>query len=115
MAFSEQELSLIDSTVGDLCRRCSPARVADQLRTVYDIDAHSVTIFEERPDWEDASLPWMRTPVARFRFYRSRGDWVLYWMPSDLNWHAYEPADGISDLRELTAIVDQDAHCAFFG
>ncbi|MDP2182893.1 MAG: DUF3024 domain-containing protein [Actinomycetota bacterium] len=115
MAFSEFELRLIDSTVGDLCRRNSPARVADQLRTVYDIEGHAVTIFEERPDWMDSSLPWMRNPVARLRFYRSRGEWVLYWMPSDLKWHAYEPADDISDIRKLVAIVEQDAHCAFFG
>lgn len=115
MSFSESELELIDSTVGDLCIRNSPAHVADQLRTVYDVMGHSVTVFEERPDWQDPTLAWVRTPVAKFRFYRSRGEWVLYWMPSDLQWHAYEPADDISDLRELAAIVDQDAHCAFFG
>lgn len=115
MPFSELEMELIDSTVGELCRRCSPSDIADQLRTVYDVEGHSVTIIEERPDWMDSTLPWMRNPVARFRFYRSRGEWVLYWMPSDLKWHTYEPADVISDLRELTAIVDQDAHCAFFG
>lgn len=115
MAFSNFELNLIDSTVGDLCRRCSPAHVADQLRTVHEVGGHAVTIFEERPDWVDPSLGWMRNPVARFRFYRSRGEWVLYWMPSDLKWHAYEPASGLTDLPSLTAVVERDALCAFFG
>jgi hypothetical protein len=115
VAFSEFELKLIDSTVGVLCRRCSPAHVADQIRTVCDVDGHAVTIFEERPDWMDASLPWRRNPVARFRYYRSRGMWMLYWMRSDLKWHAYEPAKELTSLRELVAMVEEDAHHAFFG
>jgi hypothetical protein len=30
--------------------------------------------------------------VVRFRFFRSRGAWQLYWMHRDLKWHRYDPA-----------------------
>lgn len=115
VAFSESERAHIDANVGALCIRCSPAHVADQLRCVYDTDAHSVVVYEERPPWDDESGPWTRFAVARFRYYRSRDEWVLYWMPSDLQWHAYEPADDVHDLAALVAVVDADVYDCFFG
>jgi hypothetical protein len=114
MAFNELELRAIDESVGELCRRCSPARVADQLRTVYEVDGHVVRVFEERPGWDDPS-EWTRSPVARFRFFRSRGDWVLYWMGADSKWDLYDPDDMPTDLASLVAIVDEDRYCVFFG
>ncbi len=115
MSFSESELVAIDSTVGELCRRNSPAHVADKIRCTFEVDGHAVTIFEEVPDWQDDSAPWMRTSVARLRYYRSRQEWTLYWMPSDMQWHAYEPADRVHDLGALVDIIEQDTYCAFFG
>lgn len=114
MAFSEIELRRIDNIVGGLCRRNSPPEHAHQLRTVYEVDGHAIVVFEERPAWDDPAR-WMRSPVARFRFYRSRGEWKLYWMPSDLKWHEYDPRPMPTDLAKLVAIVDEDKHCAFFG
>jgi hypothetical protein len=49
MAFSEIELKRIDKTVGDLCRRTSPPEHLDELRFVYGIESHAVSIWEERP------------------------------------------------------------------
>ena len=90
MAFTESELQAIENTVGDLCRRRSPAHLQDQLRLVYEVEGHSVSVFDERPGWHDPSQ-WVRIGVARFRYFRSRGTWILYWMRRDLKWHVYEP------------------------
>jgi hypothetical protein len=49
VAFSELELKRIDRTVGELCRRCSPPEHANELRTVYEVEGHSVSVYEERP------------------------------------------------------------------
>lgn len=115
MAFSEFELKRIDVTVGDLCRRISPAHGADQLRYAYEVAGHAVSVFEERPPWDGESGPWTQLPIARFRYYRSRNEWMLYWMASDMKWYSYEPADELYELKELVALVEHDEFCAFFG
>ena len=114
MAFNELELKRIDRTVGALCHRLSPAQHADQLRVVYDLDGHSVCVYEERPPW-DGQGEWTRMGVAKFRFFRSRGEWQLYWMRRDLKWHIYEPADATAGLAALVAVVETDEYGAFFG
>jgi Protein of unknown function (DUF3024) len=102
MAFSEIELKRIDATVGELRRRSSPPQYADQLRFTYDIDSHSVSIFEERPPWDGRPGTWTRHGVARFRYFRSRGQWQLYWMRADLKWHVFEPVSPAPDLSPTT-------------
>jgi hypothetical protein len=114
MAFTELELKRIDKTVGGLCRRSSPAEHADQLRVVYAIDGHSVSMWEERPPWRGPG-EWTRMGVARFRYFRSRDEWVLYWMRRDLKWHIYDPETSKRDLRTLVRVVEVDHYGAFFG
>lgn len=114
MAFDEQQLSQIHALLDPFCVEHSPEAYRDQLRMTYDIDGHAVTLFEERPDW-GGSGEWMRSEVAKFRFYRSRGEWQLYWMRSDMKWHLYEPAAPARSLSRLVAHVDRDTYGCFFG
>ena len=114
MAFSEIELQAIVNTVGALCRRRSSARFAHELRLVYEVRGHSVTIFEERPAWRNPA-EWPRMGVARLRYFRSRGMWGLYWMRRDLKWHVYDPETPRRDLATLLEVVDADEYGAFFG
>jgi Protein of unknown function (DUF3024) len=115
VAFDELELKRIDRTVGELCRRCSPPEHADELRTVYEVEGHIVSVYEERPPWRGEG-EWTRMGVARFRYVRSRDEWQLYWMRQDLRWHPYSPEDEMPrDLPSRVALVDADAHGAFFG
>ena len=74
VAFDELELKRIERTVGVLCRKSSPPEHADQLRTVYEVEGHTVTMYEERPPWDGVG-EWTRRGIARFRFYRSRREW----------------------------------------
>jgi hypothetical protein len=114
MAFSELELKLIDHTVGALCRRRTLPQFADQLRFVYEVDGHSVAIFEDRPPWRGRGA-WTHRGIAKFRYYRSRRTWQLYWLRQDLKWHLYEPEPETADLAALVAAVDEDTYGAFFG
>lgn len=75
MAFSDSELALVDATVGELCRRISPAQHADQLRYTYEVDGSAVSILEERPPWDGTPGDWTQMGVARFRYFRSRVEW----------------------------------------
>jgi hypothetical protein len=114
MAFSELELKRIDRTVGGLCRGRSRPEFADRLRIVYEIEGHTVSVYEERPPWDDVG-EWTRMGVARFRFIRTRGEWQLYWMRRDLRWHRYDTDGPANGLATLVAVVDADEHGAFFG
>ena len=114
MAFSELELKRIDKTLGSIRRRLSRPEHADKLRFVFEIDGHTVSIYEERPPWDGVG-EWTRTGIARFRFNRSRREWRLYWMRQDLRWHLYDPDEMPADLASLVAVVGADKHGAFFG
>ena len=114
MAFDELELKRIDQTVGELCRKCSPPEHADELRTVYEVEGHNVTMYDERPPWDGVG-EWTRSGIARFRFNRSHSEWQLYWMRQDLCWHLYDPDRMPADLPSLVAVVEADRHGAFFG
>ena len=114
MAFNELDRKRIDRIVGGFCRRRTRPESADQLRLDYEIDRQSVVVFEERPDWMDATQR-MHTPVAKLRFVRTTGAWTLYWMRADLKWHRYEPAEPTADLAALVDVIDRDEYCAFFG
>ena len=114
MAFSEIELKLIDTTVGELCRRV-PAHIRDQLDYIYEVEGHAVFMYEIRPQWNDPKKT-TKMGVARFRYFRSRGEWKLYWMRRDLKWHEYDPdVSTATSLKSLVAIVDEDKWGAFFG
>jgi hypothetical protein len=115
MAFSESELKRIDRRVGELCRRMSPVEYADELRYAYDVDGHAVSIFEERPPSDGSPGEWTRLGVARFRYFRRRGEWQLYWMRADLKWHYYEPVGPAQNLARLVKHVETDRYCCFFG
>jgi len=114
VAFDELELKRIERTVGELCRRCSPPEHADELRTVYEVASHSVTMYEERSPWDGAG-EWTPRGIARLRFYRSRRECQLYWMRQDLRWHLYDPDEMPADLDSLVAVVEADKYGAFFG
>ena len=115
MAFNELELKRIDKSVGELCQRTSRPEYADKLRFVYEIDGHAVTIWEERPPWDGSPGEWTRMGVARFRYFRSRGEWQLYWMRSDLEWHLFDEETPTPDLARLVTVVDENRYGCFFG
>jgi hypothetical protein len=114
VAFDELELKRIERAVGELCRRCSPPQHADGLRTVYEVESHSVTAHEERSPWDGVG-EWTRRGIARLRFSSARREWRLYWRRQDLRWHRYDPDEMPADLDSLVAMVEADKYGAFFG
>ena len=114
MAFNELELKRIDRTVGELCRRCSPPEHADEVRTVYEVEGHSVSVYEERPPW-DGDGEWTRLGVARFRCFRSRGEWQLTGCAVTCAGTATSPTRCRPISPPLVALVEADKYGAFFG
>jgi hypothetical protein len=114
VAFDDLERARIERLVGAFCRRRSPPQFKDQLRVVYEIEGHSVSVYEERPLWNGKG-EWTRLGVARFRYFRSREEWTLYWMRRDLKWHLYDPETPARNLAALVKVVDEDEYGVFFG
>jgi hypothetical protein len=71
MSFSEFELKYIENTLGSMCKRRSPVHLRDELRTVYKVKGHDVTVYEERPrwnnprEWASSELLWMLNRRAK--------------------------------------------------
>ena len=114
MSFSEFELKQIENTVGNMCKRRSPGHVRDQLRTVYVVKGHDVTVYEERPRWNKPE-EWLSHGIAKFKYNRKQNVWKLYWMRQDLKWHLYGAFPESARIQTLVEEVDKDPHGAFFG
>ncbi len=114
MGFSEFELEYIENIVGKLCKRRSPSHLRHQLRANYVVEEHDVTIYEERPSW-DNPRKWTASGVARFKYNRKQNLWKLYWMREDLKWCPYGPLPESTRIDRLIVEVDKDPHGTFFG
>jgi len=114
MSFSEIELKHIENTAGKMCERRSPAQFRDELRTIFEVKGHDVTVYEERPRWDNPQQ-WSSHPVAKFKYIRKDNVWKLYWMRSDMKWHLYPMPRGTKTLEALVKEVDSDPQGAFFG
>jgi hypothetical protein len=112
--FSELELQRIDRTVGDLCRRRSPAELRERVRIEYRVSGHDVLIYETRPAFREPSR-WIVHGIAKLRFVRTAGEWRLLWQRASLKWQSYEPLASTRDLAELVAEIELDPHGCFFG
>jgi hypothetical protein len=114
MSFSETELKAIGAALHDLCASRVPEQHRGQIRIEYLVDGHSIVLFEDRPDWRNPALQ-IREPFAKFRYYRSRGEWNLYWLPSDGNWQRYDAASPARKIDPLVRHVERDTYGCFFG
>lgn len=114
MSFSEIELKRIDNIIGAFCERRIPPHVRDQLRLEYETKRHDVVLFERRPDY-GGRIGVIDSPVAKFKFVRTVGEWRLFWQRADLKWHLYEPLPRSRELEVLVAGVDDDPYGCFFG
>jgi|PlaIllAssembly_1097288.scaffolds.fasta_scaffold132677_1 hypothetical protein len=114
MTFSEVELKYIENVVGKMCKRRSPGHLRHQLRTVYVVEGHDVTVYQERPNWNNPR-EWTTSSAAKFKYNRKQNVWKLYWMGQNQKWHSYGPLPESIRIDKLVVEVDNDPHGAFFG
>jgi hypothetical protein len=115
MAFSELEIRRHERDIARfMMRRRPPPHIRPELDLGYRITGQSIELFEIRPHWDQKSEK-LETPVAKATFVRTQNVWRIYWMRTDLRWHAYEPNAEARSLEECLAVVDRDEYCCFFG
>jgi hypothetical protein len=93
-----------------------PGHVRHAMRDEVDIEGRDATLFECRPPWDgDSSAQWTRAPIARLRYFKSRGTWRLYWCDSNDRFRTYPDVDPTSSVKKLLNEVEADPFCLFWG
>ncbi|GAB3536037.1 DUF3024 domain-containing protein [Photobacterium alginatilyticum] len=115
MAFSELEQKRHEKVIEaylDTCR--PPVEIRKEVDIWYRIKGQSIEVFEIRPKWNDPS-EMQESPVAKATYLKSRDEWKVYWMKSDLKWHIYEPTPSVKDLKTFTEVLELDQFGCFWG
>ncbi len=112
MAFTENESAQYQSILEQYLEQVRPpAEIRAKLDIGYDIEGQSIYLVEIRPQWRNPEVI-QRLPYAKATFVRSKNQWNIYWMRSDLKWYAYDPLPKVKTLERFLKTVHEDAyHC----
>jgi hypothetical protein len=115
MAFSELEQKPYEEIMDAYIEsRRPPVEIRDKLDIGYRIDGQAIEIFEIRPRWNQPGVK-LERPVAKARYFKSSGEWHVYWMRADLKWHSYEPESVVETLEQFLKVVNEDRYACFWG
>ena len=115
MALNDIERKRVENTVAAFVEKHRPpAHIRDQVDLAFRFVGQSVELFEIRPRW-DSRTETVEEPVAKARYLKSRGEWLVYWQRADLKWHKYGPKPEVRTLEAFLALVEEDEYACFFG
>ena len=112
MAFTQEELPAIEALMRQLCLDLATAHAARGLGFGFEVERLSVIIIAARPDPPPA-VTFRHWRVAKFRYYRSRGGWELYWMDVPDRWEYFDGP--FKRLSTLARRVLDDTEGYFVG
>ena len=116
MALREFETKRLEKIVGAFIEARRPApHIRSQLDRAFRITGQSIEIYEVRPRWRGAPGEIMEQAIAKATYVRTQNLWRVFWMRSDLKWHAYLPAPRVASIEKFLALVAEDKHACFFG
>ena len=114
MPLSELERNRAEKAIeAFMRRRRPPPHIRAKLDLGYRIKGQSIELFSIRPVWNEPEQK-MEQPFAKATYIRSTALWKIYWMPSDLKWHSYEPTSSVGALEKFLEVVHEDKHACFF-
>jgi len=114
MPLPEFTRRLVETTLTKYCVRKVPPHVRDKIRFGYRIRGNHVTLFTERPRFDQPS-EWVDCVVAQFRFNPRDKKWSLYCADRNSRWHLYTLVTPRADFEALLQEVDRDPTGIFFG
>ena len=91
-----------------------PAEIRDKVDIGYKFQDNSLEIFEIRPRWDDKKEK-IHSPVAKTKFVKSRGVWIVYWMRASGKWERYKPDPEVNELSIFFDVLKTDKHGCFWG
>lgn len=113
MAIPERRRDNVAKLLNEFCETRVPEHVRDQVRLSFRFEGSVVFLTESRPPY-DGRGGWTHLDVARFRYFASRREWVLYWSDRNSKWHRYDRGSW-TGFKRLLHEVDEDPTCIFWG
>ena len=114
IALPELTKKQVETTLGSYCEKRVPPHVRNQVRLKFSFDGDSVSLFEERPYFQDPSK-WTSTPIAQFRFNTEDKTWTVYYADRNSKWNLFERAKPARQFTHLLKAVENDATGTFWG
>ena len=114
MTSLESEFQKTEKILSDYCDSKVPQHLKNKLRIEYAIDSNSAILYERRPRFMDKSV-WTKTPVAKFRYIKTKSKWHLYWSDRNGKWHLSEFVKPTKNFSKLLDAVEEDETCIFWG
>jgi len=112
----EKKIDINDGMLKGFIEKLRPQdlEIRNEIDMGYSWDGSIVMLFEIRPQWNKPENI-LHHEFAKIRYYKSRGEWNLYWMRASGNWEAYEPYPVAPHLQKLLEEIKEDKYGCFFG
>jgi hypothetical protein len=109
-----QSVEIIEALENWLENNRPEEKMRRELDIGYRIENQSVYIFEIRPRWDKPEII-HESPIAKTTYIHTKKRWKIFWMPSDMKWHGYEPHMFVKTIQEFLTIVEEDKVGCFWG
>ena len=116
MSLPELTQKLVETKLGTYCSDKVLAHVRDQVRLTYSFMGNTVTLFEERPVYNQLDKR-TKIPIAQFRLNVVDHLWRLYCANPQRHeeWVQYPHAEPTTDFEALLIALDEDKTGVFWG
>jgi hypothetical protein len=114
MALPELIKKKVEVALDNFSEKFIPQHVRDKVRLNYSFRGETVSLFEERPYFQDPAQ-WTSTPIAQFRFNSDDKTWSLYCADRNSKWHLYDRAKPSRQFNHLLRAVEHDPTGIFWG
>ena len=113
---SKDAIDINEATVKAFVEKLRPKdpEIRKQLDIGYSYDVKAFKLYEIRPVWNRPEEI-QHLEFVKMRYYKSRGEWNLYWMRANGTWELYEPFSNAKTLAKILEIIKEDPHGCFFG
>lgn len=107
-------LEIIEAMENFIDKRRPPENIRHKVDLSYKIEDQSIIIYEIRPIF-NRPLEIIECGIAKATFVKTKNQWKIFWMRSDLKWHSYPPKPFTESVRSFINIVDKDENHCFWG
>jgi hypothetical protein len=115
MPLPEIVKALVEKKVGEFCKNRVPPHVLDKLNLSYKIKGNTVSIFENRAPWHPDMKEWTSMEIAKMKYDKNTGKWMLYYADRNSRWHKYWDFKPTKNLDAILAEIDRDPTGIFWG
>lgn len=112
-----KELSLDYAKVDSYVASKRPSiEIRSKLDFGFKFEKNTFEIFTVRPVWSSPDPnDYQKSSFAKFRYFKSREVWKLYWMRASGKWEIYEAFPESKSVDKIIECIEEDAYGCFYG